>query len=44
MKNFLIALPLDLHAKLKATAALKRMTMLQFILDAISEKIDRESK
>lgn len=42
MKDYLLKLPQELHAKLKATAALKGVSMMEFIVEAIKEKIKNE--
>jgi predicted DNA-binding protein len=44
LKDYLLKLPQELHAKLKATSALKGMTMMDFIIEAIKEKIEKEGK
>lgn len=44
MKDYLLKMNKDLHAKLKATAALKGVSMMAFIIEAIQEKIAREWK
>lgn len=44
MKDYLLKLKPELHKKLKSTAALKGLTMMDFIIEAIKEKIEKESK
>jgi len=44
MKDYLLKMPKELHGKLKATAALKGMSMMAFIIEAVQEKIAREWK
>jgi predicted HicB family RNase H-like nuclease len=44
MKDYLLKLPKELHGKLKATAALKGVSMMAFIIQAIEEKIAKEWK
>jgi predicted HicB family RNase H-like nuclease len=43
MKDYLLKLPLELHTKLKIAAALKGVSMMQFIVDAINEKLEQEN-
>lgn len=42
MKDYLLKLPVDLHTKLKVTAALKGLTMMEFIIKAIEKAIKEE--
>jgi len=43
-KDYLVKMSKELHAKLKAISALKGITMMNFIIEAIEEKIQREWK
>lgn len=44
MKDYLLKLPQEIHSRIKVIAALKGTTMAQFILDAVNEKLSKESK
>jgi predicted DNA-binding protein len=44
VKDFLVKMPLELHTKLKMQSVLTGKTMLQFVVEAINEKLEREGK
>ena len=44
MKGFLLKLPVELHTKIKVLTATKSVTMSDFIIEAIQEKLKKESK
>lgn len=43
MQQFIVNMPKELHAKIKFTAFKKGDTMTKFIIEAIREKLERES-
>jgi predicted HicB family RNase H-like nuclease len=38
-KDYLLKMPIDLHKKLKSTAALKGVSMMEFIINAIEKAL-----
>lgn len=44
MKDYLLKMPQELHTRLKVITAIKGITMAQFIVDAVTEKLNREEK
>ena len=44
IKNFPIRLPLDFHKEIKVAAFTQEVSIHQFIIDAITEKLAREGK
>ena len=44
MKDYLLKLPLELHTRIKVFTATKGITMAQFIVEAVTEKLNKESK
>jgi predicted DNA-binding protein len=44
MKDYLLKMPVELHTKVKTFAFMSGKTMVQFIIEAINEKLEREGK
>jgi predicted DNA-binding protein len=44
MKDYLLKMPVELHSKVKTFAFMSGKTMVQFIIEAINEKLERESE
>lgn len=44
MKDYLLKLPQELHSKIKVVSYTQGKTMMQFILEAINEKLEKENK
>jgi predicted DNA-binding protein len=44
VKDYLLKMPQELHKKLKVTAAMNGLTMMDFIIEAIKEKIEKGNR
>lgn len=42
MTNFMLKMPVKLHKALKIYAVMNGITMTEFIIDAVKEKLERE--
>lgn len=42
MKEYLLKLPKELHTQIKIMSVLQGKTMMEFMIEAIKEKIERE--